>query len=65
MQQHAELERPAGASGRTQIVCQSGTQETAAIKTGTPMVEALQPTTMTVGMKGAGLEGIALGLLLS
>jgi prepilin-type N-terminal cleavage/methylation domain-containing protein len=51
--------------GTTQVVCQSGSQETSATKTGTPMVEALAPTTMTVGMKGAGLEGIAVGLLLS
>lgn len=51
--------------GTTQVVCQSGSQETSATKTGTPMVEALTPTTMTVGMKGAGLEGIAVGLLLS
>lgn len=51
--------------GTTQVVCQSGNQETSATKTGTPMVEALTPTTMTVGMKGAGLEGIAVGLLLS
>jgi prepilin-type N-terminal cleavage/methylation domain-containing protein len=51
--------------GTTQVVCESGSQETSATKTGTPMVEALSPTTMTVGMKGAGLEGIAVGLLLS
>jgi len=51
--------------GTTQVVCQSGNQETSATKTGTPMVEALTPTTMTIGMKGAGLEGVAVGLLLS
>ena len=51
--------------GTTQVVCEAGSQETSAIKTGTPMVEASQPTTMTVAMKGAGLEGIAVGLLLS
>jgi Tfp pilus assembly protein PilE len=51
--------------GTTQVVCQSGNQETSATKTGTPMVEALTPTTMTIGMKGAGLEGISVGLLLS
>jgi hypothetical protein len=55
---------PQGA-GTTQIVCQAGLEETSAIKTGTPMVEAATPTTMTVAMKGAGLEGIAVGLLLS
>ena len=32
-------------------------------KTGTLMVEALQPTTMTITMVGTGLEGISLGLL--
>jgi prepilin-type N-terminal cleavage/methylation domain-containing protein len=51
--------------GTTQVVCQSGSQETSAIKTGTPMVEALTPTSLQVGMKGAGLEGVAVGLLLS
>ncbi|HEV3213451.1 MAG TPA: prepilin-type N-terminal cleavage/methylation domain-containing protein [Acidimicrobiales bacterium] len=51
--------------GTTQVVCQSGGQEPSATKTGTPMVEALTPTTMTVGMKGAGLEAVAVGLLLS
>jgi len=55
---------PQGA-GTTQVVCQSGSQETSATKTGTPMVEALAPTSMTIGMKGAGLEGIAVGLLIS
>ena len=52
-------------TGTTQVVCQSGSQETASTKTGTPMVEALAPTTMTVGLHGTGLEGIAVGLLLS
>ena len=51
--------------GTTQVTCESGSQETSATKTGTPMVEALTPTTMSVTMKGAGLEGIAVGLLLS
>jgi prepilin-type N-terminal cleavage/methylation domain-containing protein len=52
-------------SGTDQIVCQSGLNEPSSTKTGTPMVEALTPTAMTVGMKGAGLEGVAVGLLLS
>lgn len=51
--------------GTTEVTCQSGGQETSATKTGTPMVEALTPTSMTITMKGAGLEGVALGLLLS
>jgi hypothetical protein len=48
-----------------QVQCVAGLQETSAIKTGTPMFDALTPTSMTITMKGAGLEGIALGLLLS
>jgi hypothetical protein len=51
--------------GTTQVVCESGSQEPSSTKTGTPMVEALTPSSMTVVMKGAGLEGIAVGLLLS
>lgn len=51
--------------GTTQVTCESGSQETSATKTGTPMVEALTPTSMSITMKGAGLEGIAVGLLLS
>lgn len=51
--------------GTTQVTCESGSQETSSTKTGTPMVEALTPTSMTITMKGAGLEGIAVGLLLS
>ncbi len=51
--------------GTTQVVCEAGGEEGSATKTGTPMVEASQPTTMTVALKGAGLEGIAVGLLLS
>lgn len=54
---------PQGA-GTTTMTCQSGSQETSATKTGTPLVEAPQPTTMTITMKGAGLEAIAVGLLL-
>lgn len=51
--------------GTTTVTCESGSEETSATKTGTPMVEAAQPTSMTITMKGAGLEGIAVGLLLS
>jgi hypothetical protein len=32
-------------------------------KTGTTMLEALTPTSMTVVMHGTGLEGVAFGLL--
>jgi prepilin-type N-terminal cleavage/methylation domain-containing protein len=51
--------------GTTQVTCQSGSQETSATKTGTPMVYVTTPTSMTITMKGAGLEGVAVGLLLS
>jgi hypothetical protein len=51
--------------GTTQVTCESGSEETSATKTGTPMIEALTPTSMSITMKGAGLEGIAVGLLLS
>lgn len=51
--------------GTTQVTCESGAEEPSSTKTGTPMVEALTPTSMTVTMKGAGLEGVAVGLLLS
>ena len=55
---------PYGA-GTTEIVCQSGTDETQSVKTGTPMVLAATPTSMSITMKGAGLEGVAVGLLIS
>ena len=51
--------------GTNQVTCQSGSQETSSVKTGTPMVYATTPTSMTITMKGGGLEGIAVGLLLS
>jgi prepilin-type N-terminal cleavage/methylation domain-containing protein len=51
--------------GTTQVTCQSGNQEPSSTKTGTPMVYARTPSSMTITMKGAGLEGIAVGLLLS
>jgi hypothetical protein len=51
--------------GTTSVTCASSSQEPSSTKTGTPMVEALTPTAMTITMKGAGLEGIAVGLLLS
>jgi len=51
--------------GTTQVTCQSGNQEPSSTKTGTPMVDALTPTSMTITMKGGGLEGISVGLLLS
>jgi prepilin-type N-terminal cleavage/methylation domain-containing protein len=44
----------------TTIVCSGYSNGT---KTGTMMVEALQPTSMTITMVGTGLEGISLGLL--
>ncbi|MGC1238377.1 MAG: hypothetical protein WA860_06270 [Acidimicrobiales bacterium] len=47
-------------SPATTIVCDGDSNGT---KTGTLMVEALQPTSMTITMVGTGLEGISLGLL--
>jgi hypothetical protein len=49
-----------GGSPATSITCSGDSNGT---KTGTLMVEALQPTTMTITMVGTGLEGISLGLL--
>jgi prepilin-type N-terminal cleavage/methylation domain-containing protein len=51
--------------GTSTVTCQSGSYETSDTKTGTPIVEALTPTSMNITMKGAGLEGIAVGLKLS
>lgn len=51
--------------GTTTVTCSSGNQETSATKTGTPMLDALTPTSMTITMKGGGLEGVAVGLLVS
>lgn len=51
--------------GTDTVTCESGSQETSATKTGTPIVEALTPTSMSITMKGAGLEGIAVGLKIS
>ena len=47
-------------TGATTIVCDGDSN---GVKTGTLMVEALTPTSMTVTMVGTGLEGISLGLL--
>lgn len=51
--------------GTETVECQSTWQSSgAAPRTGTVMLGADQPTSMTVTMQGAGLQGIALGLLL-
>lgn len=47
-------------SPATSITCSGDSNGT---KTGTLMVEALQPSSMTITMVGTGLEGISLGLL--
>jgi Tfp pilus assembly protein PilV len=49
-----------GGSPATSITCSGNSNGT---KTGTLMVQSLQPTTMTITMVGTGLEGISLGLL--
>ena len=62
-------------SGTTQMECSggtgdasngnpAGTGETSATKTGTAMVWALTPKTLTVTMIGSGLEAISFGLIL-
>jgi prepilin-type N-terminal cleavage/methylation domain-containing protein len=51
--------------GTTQVQCESTWQSSGAEpRTGTVMLGAAQPTSMTVQMQGAGLEGISLGVLL-
>jgi hypothetical protein len=47
-------------TGSTTIECQGFSNGT---KTGTLMVEAAEPNTMTIQMVGTGLEGISIGLL--
>jgi hypothetical protein len=44
----------------TSITCSGNSN---GVKTGTMMVESLQPTSMSITMVGTGLEGISLGLL--
>jgi hypothetical protein len=50
----------AGTASATSVTCNGFSNGT---KTGTLMVEAQQPTSMTITMLGTGLEGISLGLL--
>ena len=50
----------AGSASATSVTCNGVSNGT---KTGTLMVEAQQPTSMTITMLGTGLEGISLGLL--
>ena len=47
--------------GTTTVQCSSSSST---VKTGTPMLEALTPTTLTVTMHGGGLEAMFFGLLL-
>ena len=47
-------------TGSTTIECQGISN---GVKTGTLMVEASQPNTMTIQLVGTGLEGISIGLL--
>lgn len=52
--------------GTETVECESTWQSSgAAPRTGTVMLGAAQPTSMTIYMQGAGLEGVAFGLLLS
>jgi hypothetical protein len=50
----------AGTASATSVTCDGASNGT---KTGTLMVEAGQPSSMTITMQGSGLEGITLGLL--
>ena len=50
-------------SGTTTVTC-NGNGTTSSLKTGTAMVAAVTPTTMTVQMIGTGLQAMAFGLLL-
>jgi type II secretory pathway component PulJ len=50
--------------GTTSVECMANGYETSGNKTGTVMLEAAAPTTLTVVMKGNGLQAIFLGLLL-
>lgn len=50
-------------SGTTTVEC-NGDGTTSALKTGTPMVWALTPKTLTVSMVGTGLEAVSFGLIL-
>ena len=50
--------------GTTSVECMANGNETPGNKTGTVMLEAAAPTSLTVVMKGAGLQAIFLGLLL-
>lgn len=49
-------------SGTTTVIC-DGNGTTSSFKTGTAMVAAVTPTTMTVKMIGTGLQAVAFGLL--
>ncbi len=52
--------------GTQSVECESTWQSSGSSpRTGTVMLGAAQPTSMTVDMQGAGLEGVAFGLLLS
>jgi type II secretory pathway pseudopilin PulG len=50
--------------GTPQVECDANANETTGNKTGTVMLQAPAPTALTVVMKGKGLQGIFIGLLL-
>jgi prepilin-type N-terminal cleavage/methylation domain-containing protein len=51
-------------NGTTTVECSGGATETGGNKTGTAMVYAAQPSTMTITMLGGGLEAVTFGMLL-
>ena len=51
--------------GTETVTCSGGTNTTGNGKTGTTMVEAPAPGSMTITMTGTGLQAIAIGMLLS
>jgi prepilin-type N-terminal cleavage/methylation domain-containing protein len=51
-------------NGTTTVVCSGGSTETSSSKTGTAMVYAAQPSTLTITMVGTGLEAVTFGMLL-
>ncbi len=51
-------------SGTTTVTCAGGNSETGGQKTGSAMVGALAPTTMTVTLHGTGLQAMTFGMLL-
>jgi hypothetical protein len=52
-------------NGTQTMTCSGGSVYNPALKTGTPMVEALTPTMLRATLVGTGLEAIAFGVMVS